>query len=98
MSKFVAHYRSPNASRARARGIFEFDSDARLGSKANAHDARVKMLEEFGSDALQWTIEDIRHKASKSKSAPADGQLELDFREPVKEGSKRRRSTKRGIV
>lgn len=98
MSLFVAKYRSPNASGERSRGLFEFESDARLGSKANAHDARVKMLELYGNDALAWTIEDIRHKSKKPAAAQADGQMELDFREPLKEAPKRRRSTKRGVV
>lgn len=98
MSLFVAKYRSPNASGERSRGLFEFESEARLGSKANAHDARVKMLELYGNDALAWTIEDIRHKSKKPAAAQADGQMELDFREPLKEPPKRRRSTKRGVV
>lgn len=98
MPLFVANYRSPNASGARSRGLFEFESAARLGSKANAHDARIKMLELYGNDALTWTIEDIRHKPKGASRAQADGQMELDFREPVKEPPKRRRSTKRGVV
>ncbi len=98
LSLFVANYRSPNASGERSRGLFEFESEARLGSKANAHDARVKMLELYGNDALSWTIEDIKHKPKKTSGAQADGQTELDFREPLKEPPKRRRSTKRGVV
>lgn len=98
LSLFVANYRSPNASGERSRGVFEFESEARLGSKANAHDARVKMLELYGNDALSWTIEDIKHKPKKTSGAQADGQMELDFREPLKEPPKRRRSTKRGVV
>lgn len=82
MSLFVANYRSPNASGERSRGLFEFESEARLGSKANAHDARVKMLELYGNDALSWTIEDIKHKPKKTSGAQADGQMELDFRDP----------------
>lgn len=98
MSLFVANYRSPNASGERSRGLFEFESEARLGSKANAHDARVRMLELYGNDALAWTIEDIRHKPRKAAASQMDGQMELDFREPLKEPPKRRRSTKRGVV
>lgn len=97
MSLFVANYRSPNGSGERSRGLFEFESDSRLGSKANAHDARMKMLELYGSDAVAWTITDIKHKPKKVAAAQADGQMQLDFREPVKE-RKRRRSTKRGVV
>ncbi len=94
---FVAHYRSPNASGNRARGLFEFESNARLGSKANAHDARVKMLELYGNEALAWTVTEIVHKRAKATGSQADGQLELDFREPH-EVSKRKRSTKRGVL
>lgn len=96
MRTFVAHYRSPNASKARAKGLFEFDSDSRLGSKANASDARMKMLEIFGNEALSWTIESIEHKHTSKQDKQADRQMELDFREPAKQT--RKRSTKRGIL
>lgn len=99
MAMFVAHYRSPNASGERARGLFEFESPSRLGSKANAYDARVKMLELYGADALAWSITEIEHKRAGRAQDAADGQLELDFREPVpKPSSKRRHSTKRGVL
>ena len=55
MQTYLAHYRSPNASADRARGLFEFESDARAGTKANLHDARVRMLELFGKDAVSWS-------------------------------------------
>ncbi len=96
---FVAHYRSPNASGARARGLFEFESASRLGSKANAHDARVRMLELFGSDALSWSVTSIEHKRATRSQDASDGQMELDFREPVPDAPRRkRRSTKRGLL
>lgn len=98
MTLFVASYRSPNASGERSRGLFEFESEARLGSKANAHDARVKMLELYGNDALAWTIDEIKHKSKKAQAGQVDGQMKLDFREPVKEPPKRRRSIKRGVL
>ncbi len=88
---YIAHYRSPDASAKRAKGLFEFESGARFGSKANAHDARVRMLELFGNDALSWNIEKIEKK--KSNDGMADGQLELDFRDPVKK-PKRKQSRK----
>lgn len=96
MATFLAHYASLDADAKRARGLFEFESEARLGSKANGHDARIKMLELFGNDALSWQIDRIEHVASSKagKKKPADGQMELDFREPVK---KRKRSQKRGL-
>ncbi len=83
MQTYIAHYRSPNASSERAKGLFEFESDARVGTKANAHDARVRMLEIFGSDALSWSIDKIEKK--KATESHSDGQLELDFRAPKPE-------------
>lgn len=83
MQTYIAHYRSPNASSERAKGLFEFESDARVGTKANTHDARVRMLEIFGSEALSWTIDKVERK--RSIDVHADGQLELDFRAPKPE-------------
>lgn len=91
MSTFVAFYRSLDSSKNRAKGLFEFESDARHGSKANMHDARIKMLELYGNDALSWNIEKIEKKGA--KDIHQDGQLELDFREPLKE---RKRKPSRG--
>lgn len=88
---FLAHYRSLDANSKRARGLFEFESNSRLGSKANMHDARVKMLELYGNDALSWSIEKVERK--KQGSEMSDGQLELDFREPKKQ---RKRKPSRG--
>lgn len=80
MQTYIAHYRSPAASDARATGLFEFESDARAGSKGNLRDARLKMLEVYGKDAVSWTIDRVERKRA---SKPAqDGQLELDFRPP----------------
>ncbi len=89
MSVFIAHYKSPDASSNRAKGLFEFDSSARLGSKGNMHDARIRMLEMFGNDALGWSIEKIEKKTS--KSLDQDGQLELDFRKPIGKKRKKKR-------
>ena len=71
----------------RGAGVFEFESDARAGSKDNLHDARMKMLEIFGKDAVSWDIERVEKKTAKTETL--DGQLTLDFR-PEK---KRRRSS-----
>ena len=80
MQTYIAHYRSPAASDVRATGLFEFESDARAGSKGNLRDARLKMLELYGKDAVSWTIDQVeRKRASKQVQ---DGQLELDFRPP----------------
>lgn len=89
VATFIAHYKSLDSQADRALGLFEFESSARMGSKANAHDARIRMLELFGNDALAWTIEKIERKPSKGPQA--DGQLELDFRAPVKKKRKRAR-------
>ena len=99
MGVFTAHYRSLDSQSERARGSFEFESGSRLGSKANSHDARVRMLELFGNDALSWNIDRIERTDSASAKAVSDGQLEMDFREPAEQKPrKRRRSTRRGII
>lgn len=89
MTAFIAHYKSPDASSNRAKGLFEFESSARSGSKANMHDARVRMLELFGNDALGWSIEKIEKKTASTQQQ--DGQLELDFRKPLKRKRKKKR-------
>ena len=99
LATYTAHYRSPNASQARAKGVFEFESEARAGSKENAHDARLAMLQQYGNQALSWVIEDIKLKAApKSAKNVADGQLELDFREPLPERKRQKRSFERGLI
>ena len=89
LTAFLAHYRSPAASDVRGAGIFEFESDARMGSKDIHRDARVAMLEMFGKDAASWAIEKIERKTAKNSAM--GGQLELDFRPEKK---RRRRRTK----
>lgn len=49
------------------------------------HDARVRMLELYGSAAVSWTIDKVERKRESVKKEHADGQLELDFREPKAE-------------
>lgn len=85
----MAHYISPAASDVRGTGFFEFESNARLNSKDNLHDARMKMLELFGKDAVSWSIDKVEKK--KASNDVMDGQLELDFR-PEKQVRKRRHS------
>lgn len=89
MAAYLAHYRSPAAADVRGAGHFEFQSDARAGSKENVHDARLRMLELFGKDAASWIIEDVEKLTTRNTSM--DGQMELDFRPPKK---KRQRRTK----
>lgn len=80
MQTYIAHYSSPNASDVRAKGLFEFESEFRAGTKANKHDARVKMLELYGKDAVSYSI--VRVERKKAATAVCDEQLELDFRTP----------------
>ncbi len=98
MNTYIAYYRSPNASAERAKGVFEFTSSANAGSKANMHDARVRMLELHGSKAVSWVIEKTEIKRESKGSAPLDGQLTLDFRDPVPEKKRKKRTTDRGKV
>lgn len=83
MQTYIAHYQSPQAAAKRAKGQFEFESDSRIGSKGNNHDARMRMLELYGTEALSWSIGRIERKSAKSDAS--DGQLQLDFRAPAPE-------------
>ena len=76
---YIAHFSSP-ANSAPAKGFFEFESAFRASSKSNLHDARIRMLELYGKDAVSWVIDEVRLK-KKSQDVCGD-QLELDFREP----------------
>ena len=89
MTTYLAHYQSPAKADVRGSGGFEFESDARAGSKENLGDARMKMLEIFGKDAVSWNIERVEKKTAKTETL--DGQLTLDFRPEKK---RRRRRTK----
>ena len=80
MQTYIAHYQSPRAAQNRAKGQFEFESVSRAGSKGNERDARLKMLELYGRDAVSWSIVSVERKRA---GAGADGQLELDFRAPA---------------
>ena len=83
---YIAHYSSPG-NNALAKGHFEFESTARASSKPNRLDARIKMLEIYGKEAVSWVIDEIKLK--KVTQEVCDGQLELDFRD-VKPTRKRR--------
>ena len=87
MTTYLAHYESPAAADVRGVGLFAFDSDARIGSKDNMRDARMKMLETFGKDATSWQIKRVERKTARNEML--DGQLQLDFR-PQKKRRKRR--------
>ena len=78
MQTYIAHYVSPAAADVRGTGLFEFESDSRANTKGNLRDARLKMLELYGKDAVSWTIDSVERK--KASVASQDGQLALDFR------------------
>ena len=81
MQTYLAHYTSPKHSES-ATGVFEYQSASRANTKKNLHDARMKMLETYGKDAVSWVIDSVELK--KEKDVRADGQMELDFREAPK--------------
>ncbi len=89
MQTYIAHYSSPAASDSRAKGLFEFESASRTGTKANIHDARLKMLEMYGKDAVSWNIVKVERK--KATTTVCDEQLELDFRAPKPERKRAKR-------
>lgn len=93
MKIYRAHYQSPRGANP-VNGTFEFESAANAGSKKNMSDARIKMLELFGKDAVSWQIDDIE-LAGKSE-ATQFVQMQLDFREPKK--TRVRRTVDRGKV
>ena len=68
LTTFIAHYKSLDSQVDRARGLFEFESSSRMGSKGNAQDARIRMFELFGNEALAWSREKIERKPTGSWS------------------------------
>lgn len=89
MAVFTAHYQSPKAAKNRVNGLFDFESDNRLGTNAIKSDARIAMLERFGNDSLSWIIDKIERK--RVRGSQADGQMMLDMREPVVIPKRRRK-------
>lgn len=89
---YIAHYTSP-VTESPVKGYFEFDSQHRASSKLNLHDARLKMLEIYGKEAVSWVIDEVKLK-KKSNESLSD-QLQLDFREPKK--PRKRRATKKWL-
>lgn len=76
---YDATYRSPKHGEHET-GTFVFTSNFKRGSKANLHDARVRMLEAFGSRAASWNIEEVpAHDRPGNAEA---GQIGLGCREP----------------
>ena len=96
MPTYIAQYRSPQSGAERCRGSFEYESEARAGSKQNARDARMTMLKEFGNEAVPWTIESVELKKNTSNEE-VDGQFQFDFRDPLPE-TRVRKTVQRGKV
>ena len=93
MKTYRAHYTSPQGANP-VNGTFEFESEAKAGSRQNATDARIKMLEIFGNDAVAWLID---HVELVSVDAASDfAQMQLDFREPKK--TRKSRTVERGKI
>ena len=83
---YVAHYTSPVTENP-VKGFFEFESIHRASSKHNRQDARIRMLEIYGKDAVSWVIDKVSLKKKSDKILSE--QLELDFREPKKPRKRR---------
>lgn len=82
MKTYRAHYKSPAGAHP-VNGTFEFESENKANSKLNATDARIKMLEMFGNEAVSWEIDSIE-LAGDAEAAVEYVQPQLDFREPKK--------------
>ena len=93
MKRYRAHYASPRGADP-VNGTFEFESASNAGSKKNTRDARMKMLETFGKEAVTWQIDHVE-LAGKGEASEFV-QMQLDFREPKK--SSVRHKVERGKV
>jgi hypothetical protein len=93
MGVFRAHYASPHNANPQS-GFFTFESEHPLKSKANEQDARYRMLELFGNEAVSWNITQVER--AKAAEADAPIQLGLDFRPPKK--TRKRRTVERGTL
>ena len=91
MGVFHADYASPHNANPQS-GQFTFESKHPLNSKANEQDARYRMLELFGNEAVSWNI--LHIERAKASEADAPVQLGLDFREPKK--TRKRHTVDRG--
>ena len=97
MTRYRATIVSPKGAAPKS-SVIEFESEHRAGSKLNVQDARYKMLELHGSEALAWSVK-VDEKVA--ESTPGDAKMEqmmLDFREPVEPPKRKRRTVKRGIA
>ncbi len=93
MGTFHANYESPHNANPQS-GRFTFESAHPLNSRANEQDARYKMLELFGNEAVAWRIT----KITRAHGEAADELVQpgLDFREPKK--TRKRRQVERGTL
>lgn len=96
MTRYRATIVSPKGAAPKS-SVIEYESEHRAGSKLNLQDARYRMLELHGSEALSWNIKDIE-KVTENERGGAAEQLMLDFREPVEPPKRKRRTVKRGIT
>ena len=72
MNRYRATIVSPKGAAPKS-SVIEFESEHRAGSKLNVQDARYKMLELHGSEALAWTVKDVEKVAD---STPGDAPME----------------------
>lgn len=93
MGVFQAQYESPRNANPQS-GRFTFESTHPLNSRANEQDARYKMLELFGNQAVSWRIVGVERAKTADREAPV--QLGLDFREPKR--TRKRRTVDRGTL
>ena len=94
MQTYIAHYISPAAADVRGTGLFEFESDSRANTKGNLRDARLKMLELYGKDAVSWTIDRVERKKASEASRTANWRWTSARRSPSA-SARRRKSTGR---
>lgn len=53
---YVAEYAAPRKDGWQVKGSYKFESAHRAMSKRNLYDARIKLLETYGADAVSWTV------------------------------------------
>lgn len=77
MTRYRATIVSPKGAAPKS-SVIEFESEHRAGSKLNLQDARYKMLELHGSEALSWNIKDIE-KVTETERVEQQSSLCLIF-------------------
>ncbi len=97
MARYRAKITSPKGALPQS-SVIEFESEHRAGSKQNIQDARYKMLELHGSEALAWSVTDVEKISEREASGAPTEQLMLDFREPAEPHKRTRKSVKRGFA